>query len=152
MRAEDPVDARPDFVCPLHGAGCRMVPFRSAHAVNLHASICSDGVSAAATAATCTTSGCGRRTWNGEAGTACCRTCAESARSAHGPVCEQNTQPDAAQPDALICPLHSPGCPMGPFSTAHAANLHILTALDDADVQHLSPGGIMILIMNPKHF
>ena len=38
--------------------------------------------------ATCTTPGCDRPTYNGQAGETCCRTCAGSAGAQHGPVCE----------------------------------------------------------------
>ena len=37
-----------------------------------------------------------------------------------------------AEPVELVCPLHGAGCPMGPFRTAHAINLHTSIVLDAA--------------------
>ena len=40
-------------------------------------------------AAVCNTIGCRRKTWDGRAGSKCCRTCAASNGMQHGPTCEQ---------------------------------------------------------------
>ena len=41
----------------------------------------------------CSTRGCPRPSWNGDAAVGCCRTCSNTGGAAHGPVCdEQNRQ------------------------------------------------------------
>merc|ERR1712203_487713 len=50
-----------------------------------------------AQAVQCSTRGCTRRSWNGQPGEACCRSCTKSGGASHGPQCEKAFKESSSQ-------------------------------------------------------